>query len=786
MPLPNSAYAQWFEQDQVILSALLLSLSPDVLSQCLFLKTSKEAWDKLDGLYAAQYRASAMQMRMQLATLKKHDLTANDYFNRDKTLADNLAAAGALLCDDEVIAYLLTGLPEEFDSLVTSVTTQAKPMSLGEVYTNLLSFDMRLISRQGILTPGTSPAGHYASRGGRGGRSGGRTRGRSGGHSGGRYGGRTSNIGDRNNDCPCCQICGRINHIAPQCWYHFDDGYHKEEKPSAALAATPSYSVDANWYSDTSATDHITSDLERLAVREKYQGKDQIQTTGGASMSIRHVGHSLLQTPIRALHLRNILHAPQANKHLLSVHQFTRDNHVFFEFHPYHFLIKDTTTRIPLLRGRCVGGLYPLSFHGAPMTPAALLASRPSADMWHQRLGHPGSFALQKVFSQNNLLCFPSNKSATVCNACQMAKSHQLPFHNSSALSTVPLELVHTDVWGPALHSSSGCRYYVSFIDDFIKFSWIYTIKHKSEVHHVFLEFQTHVERLLNRKILSVQSDWGGEYQRLNTYLKSVGIHHRVSCPHTHQQNGVVERKHRHIVEIGLALLAHNSLPLWFWDEAFITACYLINRLPSKSLRSFTPFERLLARKPSYSHLKVFGCACWPSLRPYNATKLSFQFMQCVFLGYSSMHKGYKCLHVPTGRVYLSRDVIFDEGSFLFAAPGTSPPKPISEHTLLLTLPTPPMNTTDQHVDWTINSTPHVASNYASSGASRLQEQVHADGVAAAVPTETTSQYLQQSVPVSDQLPESAALPSSPDLVPVPDMPQEPDAPSSPGPNALE
>jgi hypothetical protein len=172
-------------------------------------------------------------------------------------------------------------------------------------------------------------------------------------------------------------------------------------------------------------------------------------------------------------------------------------------------------------------------------------------------------------------------------------------------------------------------------------------LHHKSEVHRVFLEFQTHVEHLLNRKILSVQSDWGGEYQRLNTYLKSVGIHHRVSCPHTHQQNSVAERKHRHIVEISLSLLAHSSLPLRFWDEAFITACYLINRLPSKSLRSFTPFERLLARKPS-------GCACWPNLRPYNATKLSFRSMQCVFLGYSSMHKGYKCLHVPTGRVYLS------------------------------------------------------------------------------------------------------------------------------------
>jgi hypothetical protein len=107
-------------------------------------------------------------------------------------------------------------------------------------------------------------------------------------------------------------------------------------------------------------------------------------------MSIHHVGHSLLHTPIHSLQLRNILHAPQANKHLLSVHRFTHDNHIFFEFHPFHFLVKDSTTKIPLLCGRCVDELYPLSFHGASKTPTALL-SRPSAELWH--LGHPGSFA---------------------------------------------------------------------------------------------------------------------------------------------------------------------------------------------------------------------------------------------------------------------------------------------------------------------------------------------------------------------------------------------------------
>jgi hypothetical protein len=159
-------------------------------------------------------------------------------------------------------------------------------------------------------------------------------------------------------------------------------------------------------------------------------------------------------TPIRDLHLRNILDAPQANKHMLYVHRFTRDNHVFFEFHPYHFLVKDSTTTIPLLRGRCVGGLYPPMLHGATVSPEALLSAQPSVDLWHRRLGHPGSFSFHQVISQNKLLVDPSNNVAHVCNACQMAKSHQLPFPSSNNKSSVPLQLIHTDVWGPVIHSS--------------------------------------------------------------------------------------------------------------------------------------------------------------------------------------------------------------------------------------------------------------------------------------------------------------------------------------------
>lgn len=148
-------------------------------------------------------------------------------------------------------------------------------------------------------------------------------------------------------------------------------------------------------------------------------------------------------------------------------------------------------------------------------------------------------------------------------------------------MSNSPLELVFSNVWGPATQSVGGYKYYVSFIGDFSKFTWIYLLHAKSEVENVFLQFQKHVERFIERKIKCAQSNWGGEYQRLHKFFKQIGVEHRVSCPYTHRQNGSAERKHRHIIETGLALLSQASMPVKFWDEAFLTITYLINRLPT-------------------------------------------------------------------------------------------------------------------------------------------------------------------------------------------------------------
>lgn len=118
------------------------------------------------------------------------------------------------------------------------------------------------------------------------------------------------------------------------------------------------------------------------------------------------------------------------------------------------------------------------------------------------------------------------------------------------------------------------------------------------------------------------------------------GIQHRLICPHTHHQNVVVERKHRHIIELGLTLLHHASLPLKFWDSAFCPAVYLINRLPTASLKFEIPYHVLFQKLPDYSFLKTFWCSCFPLLRPYNNHKLDLGLMNVSSWGILHLIKG--------------------------------------------------------------------------------------------------------------------------------------------------
>lgn len=259
-----------------------------------------------------------------------------------------------------------------------------------------------------------------------------------------------------------------------------------------------------------------------------------------------------------------------------------------------------------------------------------------SADdrIWHARLGHPNMRLIHYMQNTGAIKVSHRQPLPFICEPCTMAKASEFPFSSVNKRSDNPFELVHMDLWGPSpILSKSGFRYYACIVDDYTRFTWLILLKSKSDFYQQFLLFEKFVERQFNTVIKSVQCDGGGEFvnhQFLN-HLASNGSRLNLSCPGTPQQNGVAERKHRHLRELGLTLIFASKFPLIYWPEAFQTTCFLINGLPS-SIRSFnSPFYLLYKEHPNYSCLRTFGSRCFPLLKGSTPHKLAPKSLPCVF-----------------------------------------------------------------------------------------------------------------------------------------------------------
>ena len=154
---------------------------------------------------------------------------------------------------------------------------------------------------------------------------------------------------------------------------------------------------------------------------------------------------------------------------------------------------------------------------------------------------------------------------------------------------------------------------------------------------------QRYIDTQFSSKIKSFQCDGGTEFtnNKFQSHLQYCGIVLLLACPYTPSQNGIAERKHRHVTETGLTLMFHALVLLSLWVEAFSTTVFLINRLPSSLLDGKTPYELFFGKQPDYSMLLTFRCLCFPHLKDYSPNKLSPKSASCIFLGYSTLHKGF-------------------------------------------------------------------------------------------------------------------------------------------------
>ena len=232
--------------------------------------------------------------------------------------------------------------------------------------------------------------------------------------------------------------------------------------------------------------------------------------------------------------------------------------------------------------------------------------------LWHRRLGHVSFGYLTHLFPDLYSKCKPLDFQ---WETSILAKSHRVPYLPSFSRKFVPFSLVHSDVWGPApIVTTSRFRWFVIFVDDCTRITWIYLLKNNSEVAERFLTFHNMIKTQFSATLQVFRSDNGGEFvnKYLQGYFKEHGILHVTTCVDTPQQNGVAERKNRQILEITRAsLIDANMKPHW-WEKAITTAVYLLNRVPTSVLNFQTPSDKLAMYMDIPSHLtippRVFGC----------------------------------------------------------------------------------------------------------------------------------------------------------------------------------
>ena len=146
-----------------------------------------------------------------------------------------------------------------------------------------------------------------------------------------------------------------------------------------------------------------------------------------------------------------------------------------------------------------------------------------------------------------------------------------------------------------------------------------------------FLQLKHLLKNQFHAKIKTLQTDWGDEYRFVSTFLASHSISHQVSCPYTPQQNGWVERKNCHVVEMGLTMLVHSRVPMSYWPFVFQSVVHIINRLPTFVFNFKSPFEIIFQKIPYYNSFKIFGFVCFPYFRSYSSHKLQIWSTKCLF-----------------------------------------------------------------------------------------------------------------------------------------------------------
>ena len=320
----------------------------------------------------------------------------------------------------------------------------------------------------------------------------------------------------------------------------------------------------------------------------------------------------------RAVEFSNILHVPHLRNNLLTVLYLTRHSSFVVQINATHMSLAQSSGP-PLF-------VAPINDHNAafldgvtePITEFANPATTLPLDLllWHQRLAHHNLTDV-KVLIEHNLVTGMQLDVKTapdpICEPCLAGKMHTNPFPSSSWRTFRPLELVHSDVHKVPYRSFSEFCYWVTFIDDYLRYRFVLPIHAKSDVFATFKQFKAFAENQTERKIKTLRDDKGGEYMSnaMLEFTNSCGIERQHTVRVHPQQNGVAERANRVLSEHIMAMLKESGLAMAFWGEALAALIHVCNRCPIAALDNAKPYELWNVCKLDVSHLQVWSCTAY-------------------------------------------------------------------------------------------------------------------------------------------------------------------------------
>jgi transposase InsO family protein len=438
------------------------------------------------------------------------------------------------------------------------------------------------------------------------------------------------------------------------------------------------------WLIDTGATVHVVNDLSMLQNPQIYSVPLPLTlATSDAVAEIVAVGDVTLNSTIGGTFtLRNVRCVPSAATNLISVSAFTAQGGKMSvnEKGEYKSMHGNDNWECPIT---LAGGLYYLGGswvlglldeNMACATGGEKKATNPwnlphschMRQLWHERMGHPGSQnmvrlqreqAVQGVWSD----LAPCPQCETVCDACVRGKQTRSTHSSSGEDATTPLERVHLDTVGELPHPAlTGERYFVTIVDGYSKAVEVKAVHSKAEIPKAVKDVLLLWENQTNCRVKIVRSDRGTEFvnAELKTFFAEKGIKHETSAPYTPQQNGTAERMNRTLKEKVRCMLLGVAADESLWLEALKTAVLLRN-VTYVTACGKTPFEILWGRKPKVQFLRTWGCMAYVKPPKVGQSTLGAQALQGMFVGYELGSKAYR---VRVGRkIYVSFDVRFVE-----------------------------------------------------------------------------------------------------------------------------